>query len=63
MRLQVSFDVSLGLKRCFRHFKRSVEFLDLLHDRQSSFSTVLQTCVVDVFEHPRFCDEFSHVVS
>ena len=20
-------------------------------------------CVVDVFEHPRFCDEFSHVVN
>ena len=40
MQLQISFEVSLGLKRCFRHFKGSVEFLDLLHNRQSSFSSV-----------------------
>ena len=40
MQLQVSFEVSLGLKRCFRHFKRSVELSDLLHNRQSSFSSV-----------------------
>ena len=62
MRLQVSFEVSLLLKRCFRHSKRSVEFSDLFHNRQSSFSSVKQSCEVDVFEHPRFCDEFSHLV-
>ena len=30
---------------------------------QITFLSVIQVFEVDVFEHPRFCDEFSHVVN
>ena len=29
---------------------------------QITFLSVIQVFEVDVFEHPRFCDEFSHVL-
>ena len=50
------------MNRCSTRFKRSAEFSDLQHNSQFSFSSVYQACEVDVFEHPRFCDEFSHQV-
>ena len=38
MLLQVSFEVSIPFNTCFRRFKRSVEFSDLLHNSQSFVS-------------------------
>ena len=35
----------------------------LLYYSQITFLSVIQVFEVDVFEHPRFCDEFSHVVN
>ena len=43
--------------------KCSVEWSDLLSSCHWTVSSVYQACAVDVFEHPRFCDEFSHVVN
>ena len=43
-------------------FKCFVEFSILLFSCKKSFCSVVQECEVDVFEHPRFCDEFSHLV-
>ena len=63
MRLEVSVEVSIWLNRCFRRFKLSLEYSDWLLSSQSSYSSFLQACEVDVFEHPRFCDEFSHLVN
>ena len=50
------------MNRCSTRFKRSAEFSDLQHNSQFSFFSVFQACEVDVFEHPRFRDEFSHLV-
>ena len=35
----------------------------LLYYSQITIVSVIQVFEVDVFEHPRFCDEFSHVVN
>ena len=43
--------------------KCSVELSDLLSSCHWTFSSVYQAWEVDVFEHPRFCDEFSHLVN
>ena len=43
--------------------KSSLELLNLLSSCDWTVSSVYQACAVDVFEHPRFCDEFSHVVN
>ena len=45
------------------YLKCSVELSDLLSSCHWTFSSVYQAWEVDVFEHPRFCDEFSHVVN
>ena len=42
--------------------KCSVEWSDLLSSCHWTFSSVYEAWEVDVFEHPRFCDEFSHLV-
>ena len=124
MRLEVSVEFSIWLNKCFRRFKRPLEFSDLLLSSLWSFSSaynskwsrcfwasqilwcgwrllyewksllrsqfdwryvldvlnvllnILIYCLVfndpslqliiasevDVFMHPRFCDEFSHLV-
>ena len=46
----------------FDDLKRSVEVSHLLYSFQISVSSVYQSLAVDVFEHPRFCDEFSYLV-
>ena len=43
--------------------KCSAEILDLLSCCHWTFSSVYLAWEVDVFEHPRFCDEFSHLVN
>ena len=63
IRMEVSVEVSIWLNRCFRHFKLSLDYSDLLLSSQSSFLSALRARYVDVFEHPRFCDEFSHLVN
>ena len=63
MRLEVSVEVWIWLNRCFRRFKLSLEYSDWLLSSQSSFSSALRACLVDVFDHPRFYVEFSHLVN
>ena len=63
IRLEVSVEVSIWVNKCFRRFKLSLEYSDWLLSSQSSFSTALRACEVDVFEYPKFCDELSHLVN
>ena len=44
-------------------FKLSLELSKSSFSCQCSFSSVSWLFEVDVFEHPRFCDEFSHLVN
>ena len=43
--------------------KCSVELSDFFIKLWLNFFSVYQACAVDVLEHPRFCDEFSHLVN
>ena len=48
---------------CLKRFQRSIDWSDLLHCSYWSFAALYQVFVVDVFEHPRFSDEFSHLLN
>ena len=63
LRLQVSGEVSLRWNRCLKRFKLFLELSKSSFSCQCSFSSVSYLCEVDVFEHPRFRDEFSHLVN
>ena len=62
MRLPLSVEVSPWLNRCFRLFKCPLSFqIYCLVVNDPSLQLIIAS-EVDVFEHPRFCDEFSHLV-
>ena len=63
MRLEVSVELSIWFNKCFRRFKLSLGYSDWFLSSQSSFSSALRACLVDVFDHPRFYVEFSHLVN
>ena len=62
LQIQPSAGESIRVKPCLTRFKCFVEFSTLLFSCQKFFCSVVQECEVDVFEHPRFCDEFSRLV-
>ena len=63
MRLPLSVEVSPWLNRCFRLFKCPLSFqIYCLVVNDPSLQLIIAS-EVDVFEHPRFCDEFSHLVN
>ena len=63
MRLEVSVELSIWLNKCFRRFKLSLGYSDWFLSSQSSFPSALRACLVDVFDHPKFYVEFSHLVN
>ena len=63
LRLEDSVEGSISWNICFKWFKCSVELSNSLYSCQKCFPSVWQLCEVDVFEHHRFCDEFSHLVN
>ena len=59
---QTSAGVSLLFNRCLTRFKHFAALSNLFFSCEKSLRSVSQECEVDVFEHPRFCDELSHLV-
>ena len=62
LQLKLSVELSGRWFRCFRRFGGATEVLHSFCSCQYSFSSVEKVCEVDVFEHPRFRDEFSLLV-
>ena len=48
---------------CLKSFQRSIEWLDLLQCFHWTIGSLYHVFEVDVFEHPRICDEFSHLLN
>ena len=62
LQIQTSAGVSLLFYRCLTRCKDFAAFSIIFFNCEKSFCSISQECEVDVFEHPRFCDEFSHLV-
>ena len=55
-------EVSLRSNTSLTGLQRSIELSNLRYSCEFSFSSDKNVLEEDVFEHPRFCDECSHLV-
>ena len=63
LQLQAPNKFPIEYNSCLKCFQRSIELSDLLKCSQWTLGSCYEVFEVDVFEHPRFCDEFSHLLN
>ena len=63
LQLQAPNEFLIEYNSCLKCFQRSIELSDLLKCSQWTLGSCDEVFEVDVFEHPRFCDEFSHLLN
>ena len=63
LQLQARNEFPIEYNSCLKCFQRSIELYDLLKCSQWTLGSCYEVFEVAVFEHPRFCDEFSHLLN
>ena len=64
MQIQLSAGFTFRWNGCMKWFSRLIEVSSLsLWVAKNLFLQFIKCFEVDVFEHPRFCDEFSHLMT
>ena len=63
LQLQAPNEFPIEYSSCLKCFQRSIELSDLLKCFHWTIGSLYHVFEVDVFEHPRICDEFSHLLN